>query len=46
MEWDEDYGEPTGPCKETAPGSGVFERAWSKATVTWDCNTGKESITQ
>ena len=37
-EWDEDYGEPLGVCKETAVGSGVFEREWSKATVKWDCN--------
>ena len=35
-----DYGEPTARCAETAPGSGVFTRAWSKATVTVDCNDG------
>jgi hypothetical protein len=26
-----DYGEPTGLCSETAPGSGVFTREWTKA---------------
>ena len=35
-----DYGEPTSRCEETAAGSGVFTRAWSKATVTVDCNDG------
>lgn len=34
-----DYGEPTGTCVETASGSGVFTRAWTKATSTVDCNT-------
>lgn len=28
-----DYGEPTGLCGETAPGSGVFERDFTKSTV-------------
>jgi hypothetical protein len=38
-EWDEDFGSPTdGACTETASGSGVYTRAYSKATVTWDCN--------
>ena len=32
-----DYGTPKGICKETAPG--VFERGWTKAHVTLDCNT-------
>ena len=31
-------------CKETAPNSGIFTREWSKATVTYDCGTGKEEI--
>ena len=43
--WDVDYGAPDGPCTEThANVSNVFTRSWSKATVTWDCNTGHGSI--
>ena len=34
-----DYGEPSGRCQETASGSGVFTREWSKATVQMDCNS-------
>ena len=42
---DKDYGEPTDTiCKETQPGSNVFVREWSKATVTVDCNTWKNTI--
>jgi hypothetical protein len=37
-ELDTDYGVPRGVCAETAPGSGVFARAWTKANVTVDCN--------
>ena len=37
-EWDEDFGEPTGVCKETGTDTGVFTRTWTGATVTWDCN--------
>ena len=29
-----DFGEPLELCRETAPGSGVFTRRWSKANVT------------
>ena len=45
-EWDEDVGEPIGgaPCHETAAGSGVFERRWTKADVTWDCGIGHGKI--
>ena len=39
-----DYGEPSGLCAETAPGSGVFSRDYSKATVTIDCATWTSSI--
>ena len=39
-----DYGEPTGLCAETAPGSSVFLREYSKATVQMDCNAWKGSI--
>ena len=41
---DGDYGAPLGLCSETAPGSGVFTRQWSKATVTLDCNTWNGTI--
>ena len=34
---DRDYGEPTGLCEETADGSEVFTRKWTKSTVTVDC---------
>jgi hypothetical protein len=38
-----DYGAPVGECTETT--SGVFEREWSKATVTMDCNSWNGTIT-
>ena len=34
-----DYGAPVELCRETAPNSSVFVRAWTKADVTMDCNT-------
>ena len=34
---DRDYGVPTGECHETSPGSEVFTREWSKASVTLSC---------
>ena len=40
-----DYGEPQGLCAETAPGSGVFVREWSQATVQMDCNSWTPTIT-
>ena len=40
-----DYGEPTGLCAETAAGSGVFTRDWTKATIQMDCNTYMPTIT-
>ena len=40
-----DYGEPAGLCKETAENSSVFEREWTKAKVTMDCNTWTPTIT-
>ena len=47
-EWDEDFGEPVGglPCKETGEDTGVFEREWSAATVTWDCAKGHGEISR
>lgn len=37
-ELDEDYGEPVDTrCMETAPGSEIFTRKWTKATVDLDC---------
>merc|ERR1711920_569626 len=41
----EDFGTPMGLCAETTPGSGIFEREYSKASVKMDCNTGTPSIT-
>jgi len=40
-----DFGEPTELCSETAPNSGVFTRAWTKADVEMDCNTWTPTIT-
>jgi hypothetical protein len=45
-ELDRDYGEPTDAyCAETEPGSGVFTREWSRASVQMDCNSWKGTIT-
>ena len=41
---DMDYGEPLNVCSETAPGSAIFSREWTKATVTVDCNAWNSSI--
>ena len=42
---DADYGAPVDAiCAETAPGSGVFAREWSKASVSVDCNTLEGTI--
>ena len=41
---DEDYGEPMDLCHETSAGSQIFEREWSKSTVTLDCNTWESKI--
>mmetsp|Transcript_33199 Transcript_33199/g.77854 ORF Transcript_33199/g.77854 Transcript_33199/m.77854 type:complete len:170 (-) Transcript_33199:26-535(-) len=43
-ELDLDYGTPTGLCKETSSGSGVFVRDWTKATVTVDCNAYNSTV--
>lgn len=43
--YDADYGVPTGQCRETAAGSGVFERLWSHAYVAVDCNDLAVNIT-
>lgn len=40
-----DYGKPMGLCKETATNSGVFEREWTKAKISMDCNTWTPTIT-
>jgi len=48
-EWDEDFGKPLGggrACHETAKGSGIYEREWSKASVSWDCKKGHGKITR
>jgi hypothetical protein len=45
-EWDEEFGAPLGTCAETAPGSGVFSREWSGATVSWDCAARHGNITR
>lgn len=40
-----DYGTPLGLATETAKGSGVFVREWTKATVQMDCSTYTPKIT-
>lgn len=40
-----DYGEPLGLCSETATGSGVFVREFTKSTVQMDCNTYTPTVT-
>eukprot|EP00039_Didymoeca_costata_P010327 m.138994 g.138994 ORF g.138994 m.138994 type:complete len:217 (-) comp14787_c0_seq1:17-667(-) len=43
--WDVDYGgEPEGPCKETGANTNVFLRKYPNATVQWDCNQAKGTI--
>ncbi len=47
-EFDVDYGAPVDPrgvCTETSPGSGVFVREFTKASVTMDCGAWHGSIT-
>ena len=41
----QDYGEPSGLCKETSAGSEVFTRDFSKATVQMDCKAWQGTIT-
>ena len=37
-ELDVDYGTPVDDyCRETATGSGIFQRRWTKGMVTMDC---------
>ena len=40
-----DFGEPTELCHETAPGSGVFTRDYTRATVGMDCATWTPTLT-
>ena len=40
-----DYGDALGICSETAPGSGVFTREFTKSTVQMDCATWTPTIT-
>jgi hypothetical protein len=42
---DVDYGEPTDFCSETAPGSGVFTRPFTKVNVALDCYTWEATFT-
>jgi hypothetical protein len=45
-ELDVDYGTPVDAlCAETAPNSGIFKRAWTKADVAIDCNKWEATIT-
>jgi len=42
--WDLDYGVPQGPCAEVGS-TGVFQRNYSRARVTWGCPRGVGEIT-
>jgi hypothetical protein len=44
-ELNDDFGEPSGTCAEAPPGSGVFVRDFSRATVAMDCETWTPTIT-
>ena len=33
-------------CSETATGSGIYRREWTKATVEWNCQTHQGTITR
>ena len=39
-----DFGEPLGLCGQSVPGSGVFVREWSRATVSMNCSSWQPSI--
>jgi hypothetical protein len=41
---DVDYGTPLGRCQANTNGT-IFTREWTKATVTFDCNTWSAEIT-
>ena len=44
-QWDADYGgAPAAACTETGRDTGIFERSYPRATVTWDCNTHRGAI--
>ena len=43
--FERDHGAPSSKgYSETAPGSAVFARSWTKADVSLDCNTGTAVI--
>jgi hypothetical protein len=44
VQWSEDFGEPLETCHEAGKGMGVFERRWSKATVSWNCTAARGTI--
>lgn len=43
-EWSHDYGQPEKPCFETGNDTGIFQRDFPNAEVTWDCNLASGSI--
>ena len=43
--YDADWGVPLEGCRETATGSGVFERRWSKSYVSLDCSSLSVNLT-
>jgi hypothetical protein len=42
--FERDYGVPKGNYSETAPGSAVFAREWTKATVVFNCSSKTAAI--
>ena len=45
QELDWDYGLPLNLCSETAPGSGIFTRNYTRADVQMDCNSFVPTVT-
>ena len=45
QQFNADYGDPLGVCSETAAGSGIFVRDFTKSTVQMDCSTWTPTVT-
>lgn len=42
--WDYDFGEASSACTERKGNSGIFEREYPSATISWNCNTHAGAI--
>lgn len=45
IQMDTDYGRPINVCSETAPGSNIFQRIFTKSRIVLNCNTFTANIT-